>query len=283
MSNVNLAPNHKQGLPLANPLMIGAGAAGYGEALFSGIDTAALGAVGVGPILRHSSSGAPPPRVAESGSNYVLGVGVQNRGIANVLKKFRKTWSRLGCPVIPQIADTAPESCAFVAEKLTESFDAGDPIAGIELLLSPTSTPQASQRLIRTLLRTSDLPILVKLPFESAASLAEISVDAGADCLVIGQPPRAALIRMRASSHANQPLQETLIAGSLGGPALFPLLLRTLIQIKARNLNCTLVASGGIYSATQARHLIECGATAVQLDGAIWVEPGLVATVLDRL
>ena len=283
MGEIDLAPNHKQGLPLRNPVLIGGGVAGYGEALYSGIDTTRLGAIVVGPIMRYSSGGAAPPRVAENGPNYLLNSGLQNRGVMAVLKQYHTLWSRLGCPIIPQIADTQADSLSFVAEKLTDAFYDGDPIAGLELLLPSTASAQTCRHLVTTAIRATDLPILVKLPLTSAETLAEVAVDAGADALVIGQPPLASLNRQKEAFHADQPTVEVTVTGQLGGLALFPLLLHALIQIKAQDLGCPLVTFGGIHWPGQARQLLEAGATAIQLDGVLWVEPGLVDEVIERV
>ncbi|MEM7126113.1 MAG: hypothetical protein AAF702_07285 [Chloroflexota bacterium] len=283
MGEINLAPNHKQGLPLPNPILLAGGVAGYGEALFSGIDPASLGGMVVGPIMRYSSGGPEAPRVAESGSTYVLNSGKQNRGIMAVLKKYRAIWTRLGCSVIPQIADTQGDSLAFVAEKLTDAYYDGAPIAGIELLPPLTTTEQQCGYLVDTALRSTDLPILVKLPLNSAHELAEVAFEAGADCLVIGQPPLAALKRHQEAFHPDEPAQEVTVTAALGGQALFPLILHTLIQVAEQNLPCPLAASGGIHSVGHARQLMDAGASAIQLDGAIWVEPGLVGAVIEGL
>ena len=55
-TNIDLAPNHKHGLAVTNPILLGCGAIGYGEAVPKGLDTAELGAVVVGPILSASRS-----------------------------------------------------------------------------------------------------------------------------------------------------------------------------------------------------------------------------------
>ncbi len=55
---IELAPGHKQGLPVNNPIWIAGGMVGYGEAVARGVNLTGLGGVVVGPILSSSRAGA---------------------------------------------------------------------------------------------------------------------------------------------------------------------------------------------------------------------------------
>jgi len=44
-----------------------------------------------------------------------------------------------------------------------------------------------------------------------------------------------------------------------------------------------LIACGGIHSVAQAEQVLAAGARAVQLDGAVWVEPGLATLLAAEL
>jgi len=48
-------------------------------------------------------------------------------------------------------------------------------------------------------------------------------------------------------------------------------------------LPCPIVAAGGIHSILQARQALAAGATAIQIDSALWVEPGLPALIAKGL
>ncbi|MGB5049885.1 MAG: hypothetical protein WBO46_13170, partial [Caldilineaceae bacterium] len=109
---IELAPQHKIGLPVTSPILLAGGSAGYGEAIHPGIETARLGAIVIGPITRRSIRGSEPPRLAETSGGFVLHTGLQNRGVSAVIKNFARLWPRLGCPVIAQIADNTAEAAA---------------------------------------------------------------------------------------------------------------------------------------------------------------------------
>lgn len=283
---VNLAPNHKRGLVLSNPLMLGGGTIGYGDDLYAGLALSAVGAVVIGPITRYSNGGTDARRVVESLGGFVLNAGLQNRGISSALKKFSALWTRLDAPIILQIADNQPEMLAEVVEKVNRACEDGLPIAGFELALAEDATEELTERLVETVVRKTDLPLLVRLPLEEIEYFADAAVYAGADSLVVGHLPKGLIARSQGykmtTSHASPPGRVT-VAGSLGGPATVPQMLHALARVAKLNLDCTLVACGGIHSASQAIEALTMGAVAVQLDSVVWVEPGMVEGIATRL
>ncbi len=277
---IDLAPNHKLGLQIANPVLLAGGSIGYGEAVYKGLDLARLGAVVVGPILLNSRLGATTPRLASTNGGFVLETGMQNRGIAAVLKHFAKAWSRLGCPVIAQIADSQPSALAKVAAQLTSDQQ----LSGLELLLPRNANAELTRSLLRVVIQSSDLPVWVKLPLDRAVGLAPHAVEAGAVGLVIGQPLIGAAFyagsgRFEATAEQANPT----VTGSLFGPLAFAPMLAALSAVAKLALPCALLACGGIHTLAQAQQALQAGAQAVQLDSAIWVEPGLPGRLVDEL
>lgn len=267
---IELAPHHKYGLPLNNPVMIAGGMIGYGEALPAGLEPARLGALVIGPFMQSSRAGAEPPRLAPVNGGVVLQTGLQNRGVNAAVKRFGRLWPDLGCPVIAQIADSQPRMVAAVAERLA----AAPGILGVELLLPQHTDIDLTANLVKNAVRHCDLPVLVNLPLSMATDLAQVAVDEGAVALVVAQAPAGA---------AFTPVRQTLVRGSLFGPLAFAPMLHALAHVAALNLGCSLVASGGIHTVEQARQALAAGATALQIDSAVWVEPGLPGLIAAAL
>lgn len=266
---IDLAPNHKLGLVVANPILLGAGAIGYGEAVPRGLELALLGAAVVGPVLGSSRGGSHPPRLAHINGGAVLDSGLQNRGVNNAIQQYGKLWDKLGCPVIVQVAESHPLTLAKVVAKLGNLPS----VQGLELL--PPATVDAGQlaALLRSAERACELPLWVKLPQAQAAALAAAACDAGAVGLVIGQAPSGAGLR---NSAAAPPVTGP-VTGPVYGPLLFASLLATLLEVAALRLPAALIACGGIHTLEQVRQALAAGAQAVQIDSAVWVEPGLPA------
>lgn len=260
---IDLAPHHKAGLVVANPILLAGGVIGYGEAVHPGIDLAVLGAVVVGPIVLDSRAGAGPPRLAETNGGFVLDTGLQNRGLSASLAKFARLWPRLGCPVIMQLADRQPRQLAQVAEQLTTVVG----LAGLELLLPRQADVVLTSALVRTVARITDLPLWVKLPLPQAALLAPAAIEAGAAGLVVGQPPVGAL------PYGRETEQFSVVTGALYGPLVFASMLQALTAVARLNLPGALVACGGLHTREQITQALAV-AQAVQLDSVAWVEPG---------
>lgn len=271
---IDLAPGHKTGLIVKNPVLLAGGSIGYGEAIASGVAVKQLGAVVVGPLLRQSGSGIAPPRVAELTGGMVLGVGLQNRGVNDVVKRIARQWTRLGAPVIVQVAESRPSALTFVLERLATV----DAIAGIELLIGNSTDAEAVQRAVYTTMQISDLPIWVKLPLAEAALLAPVAVEAGAVGIVVGQPPLAAVARSKADG------TPAMVQGPLYGPVVFHLMLAALLAVSKLALPAVLIACGGIHTAEQARTVLQLpGVRALQIDSALWIEPGLPGRLVTAL
>lgn len=265
---IDLAPNHKLGLMVANPVLLGAGAIGYGEAVPRGLDLAQLGAAVIGPVLSASRGGTQPPRLAHVNGGLVLDTGLQNRGVNNAIQQYGKLWEKLGCPVIVQVVESHPATLAKIAGKLAQLRG----VQGVELLPAGPGDPAGELdaarlgTLVRTIDRACELPVWVKLPLAKAAALAPVVCEAGAVGVVVGQAPTGAALRT--VDGVARP-----VTGTLYGPLLFPQMLHALQQVGDLRLPAALIACGGIHTLEQVREALASGAQAVQVDSAVWVEP----------
>lgn len=266
---------------LNNPVMLAGGSVGYGEAMHRGVDPSKLGAVVVGPILRHSRAGSAPPRLAETTGGAVLESGLQNRGISAVLKKFAKGWAKLGCPIIAQVAGTDADMVGEVVQRLNDVVagyrQPAVELSAIELLVAHTTGADQLRNILRIASNDAELPLLLKLPLESAASIAPIAVEFGVSSLVVGCPMRGAGASTRLDAGRG------LVTGDLFGPLAFAPMMAALQQVLALDLPCTVVACGGIHTLAQARQALDAGASAVQIDSAVWIEPGLSTRIAEGL
>lgn len=257
---IELAPGHKQGLPVENPVLIAGGMAGYGEAIPRGLLLQAVGALVIGPIMASSRAGAPLPRVAETNGGMVLETGWQNRGISNAIARYGKLWPNLGCPVVAQLVDVDARSMGKLAARLVSVPG----IAGLELL-PLTQDVELAARMVRSVVQASDLPVWVKLPLHEAVAWAKPLVEVGANALVVGQPPRGQL-----GSEASG-----IVSGAIYGPLAFAVMLPVLRALARLQLPAALIACGGIHTFEQMEQALDAGASAVQIETALWVEPAL--------
>lgn len=262
---VELAPRHKVGLLLATPVMLAAGVAGFGDALASPLDRAALGGLVTAPVTRRPARG-PRPRVDELAGGLLWSRGGWNPGLRAVLRDFAPLWRRSATPVVVHLGAQEPEEVAALAGALENT--AG--VAGLELDVEDAGPGVAAVWAARA---ASDLPLLVRIPLHAGDELVKALHDTPMDALVVAQPPAG----LPAGSAANDRR-----LGALHGPLLAPLVAARVARL-AGWAQTPLVACGGIHSAQDALALLAAGATAVQIDSAVWVDPwlpGKIATAL---
>ena len=90
---VDLAPGRKRGLPLANPVMAASGTFGYGREMAKVFDIQRLGAiVSKGTTLRRRR-GNPQPRIVETASGMLNSIGLQNIGVAALIRDMAPVWA----------------------------------------------------------------------------------------------------------------------------------------------------------------------------------------------
>lgn len=285
---MNLAPTHKQGLTLAHPLILGAGTVSYGETMPPGVDPARLGGVVVGPVMAQSRSGQHGPRLAHQAGGLVLDHGGQNRGSAATVRRFARVWASLPCAVIVQLADTDPQALVETLNTLhaASGFDA------VELLIPDSISAKRATALMETAQANSDVPLLVKLPILRAARLAEIALNAGAACLVLGESSLATLPR-HAPVHRGvhyqpdrpdvPPPAPQLVSGRFYGPANFAPMLHALVTVRAAYPHAAIIASGGIHTPLMAQQALALGANAIALDSVVWIDPASVHAIAAAL
>jgi dihydroorotate dehydrogenase (NAD+) catalytic subunit len=266
---IELAPNHKIGLPLSNPVMIAAGCGGYGPTYRHLIDPSAFGALVTNPITLRPRRGAPQPRLAETTAGFVLNIGAQNPGVKKVIQQYSKNWLGAKVPVIAHLPADEPDDLLRTAQALADT----GAIGAIELGLPHEASPRDIEHWIRAIREGCMLPLLVKLPLGGAIEMAEVVVSASADVLVIGSPPLGAAL----AQNSNE-----MVSGYLYGPALHSMALRE-VQIVREWVDVPIVAVGGIHSLADAQAFLAVGAAAVQIDTLLWIEPKLAGEIAVAL
>lgn len=256
---IDLAPNHKIGLPLDKPALIAAGCGGYGPEYRHLLDLAAFGALVTNPITLRPQRGTSQPCLVESHNGLILNSGYQNPGVKNIIRQYSKFWRNLPIPVIAHLPAAEPDDLRRTARAL----DSTGTIAAIELSLPPDTFPDDVGPWVRAIQADCLLPILAKMPLGVMPDIVEATLDSGVDALVIGTPPLAA---------ASLPDEETLLTGHLYGPTLHPLALYN-VQHLAGWVDLPLIAVGGLHTLAEAQAFLTAGAIAVQLDTLLWRDP----------
>jgi dihydroorotate dehydrogenase (NAD+) catalytic subunit len=268
-SLIELAPLHKTGLALANPVMPAAGCFGFGVEYAQLVEVEALGAVVVGPVTASPRRGAEPPRTLPIPGGMLLHTGLMNPGISALVRRHGRAWARLPTPVIVHVSGTSPAEAASCCRRLA-SVEA---VMGIEIGLPDAADPDAASAIIQAAHADARQPLIVRLPLSSADALCEAAVEAGADALTVAAPPRG--------TTWHEP-NRRFVRGRLYGPFVHPLALRALRSV-AELVTVPLIGCGGIHSEHDALAFLRAGATAVQVSGALWRDPNVLTCIARRL
>lgn len=266
---IELAPNHKTGLMLTNPVMTAAGCFGLGSEYARLLDTDPVGAVVVGPITAERRRGAEPPRLLPIAGGALLHTGLANPGLRRVVQQGGGSWSRMPTPVIVHVAGTSADSVARCCSRLATV----DAVAGVELGVLDGAAPDHVEDVVRAAQSSLIQPLIVRMPLASAAGLCELAVEGGADALTVASPPRGTVWH---------PPECRFITGRLYGPFVLPLVLRA-VQAVRKRVSVPLIGCGGVFDVDGARALLHAGCCAVQIGGAVWHDPSSLPRIARAL
>lgn len=259
---IELAPNHKRGLVLRAPVMNAAGVLGFANEYRGWLDFSALGAFVTNPLTFRARTPAAPPNALIISAGVLIHTGLPNPGLRAALRRYRRDWWRLGVPVIVHLAATTREDVL----RSRDALEREESVSGVELGLREDVAANEVEAFIRAM--RGGQPLLVRLPVARAAELAEAAARAGADCLVVGAPPR---ISVESDGRT--------ITGRVYGPAQFAAAIEAVRAVAALKLDVPLIGAGGVYSTANVSEMLDAGAVAVQVDAALWRDPDLISRV----
>ena len=262
-------------LELPNPVMLASGTCAYGLEMEPYGDLSGLGAIVVKGLSLEKSEGNPPPRIAETPSGMLNAIGLENIGVEAFLRDKLPLLREKGVRVIVNIYGETVEKYL----RLAEILDKEEAICALEANISCPNVkkggllfgqdPRETYRVVAAVRRKTGKPLLVKLTpnVTDVAVIARAAVDAGADALTLINTLQgmAVDVESRRPALAN-------IVGGLSGPAIRPVAVRCLWQVR-QAVSVPLVGVGGIHDAADALEFIIAGADAVQLGTVNFVYP----------
>lgn len=275
------------GVELKNPVVPASGCFGYGYGMAEYYDINILGSLSFKGTTREPRFGNPLPRVAECPSGMINSVGLQNPGIAKVIKeelpKLRECYSG---PVIANISgfsiDEYVECCSLIdGESQVEIIELNVSCPNVHGGGMSFGTQCASvAEVTREVRKVITKPLYVKLTpnVTDIASIAEAAVEAGADGLTLINT----MLGMRIDVKTRRPVIAN-VMGGFSGDAIFPVALRMVYQVAQRCPGVPIMGCGGVSSASGVIEMMLAGATAVQVGAANLIEPYICRDIIERL
>lgn len=283
--SVELAPKHKMGLRLKNPVLTASGTFGYGSEYAKLVDIERLGAIICKGTTLRPRGGNPQPRLVETAAGMLNSIGLENIGVRALIREKAPQWANWEVPVIVNIAGESVEEYA----KLAETLDGVPGIAGLEINISCPNVaaggmefgcePGLAAEVTRAVKAGCGLPAIVKLTPNAVdiLAVAQAVVEAGADALSLINT----ILGMRIDVARRRPFFANRFAG-LSGPAIKPIALAMVYKV-ARVVKVPIIGCGGISTAEDALEFIMAGATAVQIGTASFVDPSAPVNVIEGL
>jgi dihydroorotate dehydrogenase (NAD+) catalytic subunit len=278
---------------LPNPVTTASGCAGYGRELAKFLPLAELGSITTKTIMPYPRSGRATPRMAETPSGMLNGIGLQGSGIEHFVEHELPWLAERGARVLVSIAGERVEEFAECARALN-----GHPgVVGLEVNISCpnvdnrglvfAANPATSHDVVAAVREVADpaLPVYAKLTPDvtSVTDVAKACVRAGADGLSMINT----LLGMVIDTDTLRPHLAG-ATGGLSGPAIRPVAVRCVYEVHAamragQFASVPILGMGGIRTGRDALEFVLAGASGVAVGTAIFNDPTAPLRVLDEL
>jgi dihydroorotate dehydrogenase (NAD+) catalytic subunit len=268
------------GIALRNAVLTASGTFGYGTEFAPFLDLEKIGGFVAKSLTIEPRFGNPPPRIAETPSGMLNAISIENVGVRAFLEEKLPALPP-GVVVIASAFGTEPGIYAEVVARLAEH----PRIAGIEINASCPHVkaggiefgqdPKLLAELVQTVRAATRGPLIVKLSpnVTRIADMARVCEAEGADGVTLINAIQAMEVDIETRRSV---LSNTL--GGLSGPAIRPIALRMVWQA-AQAVKIPICGVGGITSAEDAVKFLLCGASAVQVGTANYLDPAASARI----
>jgi dihydroorotate dehydrogenase (NAD+) catalytic subunit len=272
------------GIELRNPVLTASGTFGYGSEFAPFLDLRAIGGIVAKSLTLEPRFGNPPPRIAEVASGMLNAIGLENVGVEAFIAEKLPALPE-GVTVIASCFGTEPAEYAELCRRLSEA----PRVAGLEINASCPHVksggiefgqdPGMLAQLVSTVRRSVALPLLVKLSpnVTSIAEMARVCEGEGADGISLINSVQAMEVDVR----TRRPALSNILGG-LSGPAIRPIALRMVWQA-SRAVKIPVCGIGGIMTAEDAVKFLLCGASAVQVGTANYLNPGVAGEIAEGI
>ena len=274
-------------LDFSSPVFTASGCAAAGKELDQFIDITTIGAVVTKSVMLNPRSGRATPRMAETPSGMLNGIGLQGPGIDDFIQNDLSWLSQKGAKTIVSIAGNNVEEFGKVADKLRDIPG----VVAIEVNISCPNVenrgqvfacePYAAADVINNVRRnvSASIPLFAKLSPDvtDITEIAKTVVKAGADGLSVINT----LLGMVIDTDTLLPKLSGK-TGGLSGPAIRPVAVRCVYQIRKALPNIPIIGMGGIRNGRDAIEFFAAGANAISVGTTVFNDPEACVRIHDE-
>jgi dihydroorotate dehydrogenase (NAD+) catalytic subunit len=274
-------------LDFISPVFTASGCAAAGKELDQFIDITTIGAVVTKSVMLNPRSGRATPRMAETPSGMLNGIGLQGPGIDDFIQNDLSWLSQKGAKTIVSIAGNNVAEFGKVADKLRDIPG----VIAIEVNISCPNVenrgqvfacdPYAAADVMNNVRRnvSASIPLFAKLSPDvtDITEIAKSVVKAGADGLSVINT----LLGMVIDTDTLRPLLSGK-TGGLSGPAIRPVAVRCVYQIRKALPNVPIIGMGGIRNGRDAIEFFAAGADAISVGTTVFNDPEACVRIHDE-
>jgi len=284
MSDVDLSVSIGS-LHLRNPILLASGTVGYGNEIAEFIDLNKIGGIVTKSLSLKPRKGNLPQRVVETPSGMLNAIGLANIGVEEFLNIKIPFLKKFDTKIICNIAASSIEEYVDCTKILTTE----ETISAFEINISCPNVKQgglefghdkkAVSRITEAVKSETSKPVFIKLS-PNVSRISEFALaakEAGADAVSAINT----LVGTAFDINTCKPKIKN-ITGGLSGPAIKPVALAKVLEIK-RNVDIPIIGIGGIFSWQDAVEFMIAGASAFQLGTVNFVHPNISETMINDL
>lgn len=272
-------------LKLRNPILLASGTVGYGSEIAEFVDLNKIGGIVTKSLSLKPRKGNSPQRVVETPSGMLNAIGLANVGVEEFLKTKIPFLKKFDTAIICNIAASSVEEYVECTKLLTNE----EKISAFEINVSCPNVKEgglefgndknAVARITEEVKKVSTKPVFIKLS-PNVSRISEFALaakEAGADAVSAINT----LVGTAFDINTRKPKIKN-ITGGLSGPAIKPVALAKVLEIK-RNVDIPIIGIGGIFSWKDAVEFMIAGASAFQLGTVNFVHPNISETMINDL
>ena len=284
MSKIDLSVNIGK-LKLRNPIMLASGTVGYGNEISEFTDLNKIGGIVTKSLSLKPRKGNPPQRIVETPAGMLNAIGLANVGVEEFLKEKIPFLKKYDVPLICNIAASTLEEYVECTRILTQE----NTIKAFEINVSCPNVKEgglqfgndvsAVGKITEKVKSVTDKPVIIKL----SPNVSYISEFAKAVKKEGGDAVSAinTLVGTSFNIFTKRPKLFN-ISGGLSGPAIKPVALAKVLEIK-RNVDIPIIGIGGISNWQDVIEFMIVGASAVQLGTINFIDPSAAGKILTQL
>jgi len=272
-------------LKLKNPVMLASGTVGYGNEISNITDLNKLGAIVTKSLSLKPRMGNPPQRIVETASGMLNAIGLANVGVEEFIKEKIPFLKNIDSTIICNIAASSVEEYV----ECTKILSGEETIKAFEINVSCPNVREGGLifgndlasvgRITEQVRSATTKPIIIKLSpnVSNIADFAAIVKKEGGDAVSAINT----LVGTAFNIYTRKPKIKN-ITGGLSGPAIKPVALAKVLEIK-RKVDIPIIGIGGIMNWEDSVEFMIAGATAFQLGTVNFINPNCGVEIIDGL